>query len=770
MSESLSRFDRRTREAERLIAASEGEHLIPVFGHSLLLVAVGGFGRRELFPFSDIDLLVLAPRIPDSRPERDALNHFQRKLWDAGLRMSQSVRTLDEVCLLDDQDPERTVALLDARVLSGSPALRAQLDEKLPRFLSAKRKAIDKHLVRMARARHHKFQNTIYHLEPDIKEAPGGLRDAHLLRWLSSVPSIPHDAQVHLHALRFSLHDRAGRDANLLTFDAQEELSSDPARLMRDYYRAARDIHRAALAALEKAEGPPSNLLAQFRDWRSRLSTTEFTVARDRVFLRQSGDPDPARKLRLFAFIARHGIGLSDDAAARIAASLPRLAQYALSWPELEPILAGPHTARTLRAMHATGALTALLPEFRLIDCLVIRDFNHRYTVDEHTLLTIEQLEHLDPRFEELARESSGLPLLRLALLGHDLGKGVDEPTPHEVASVQITDRICRRLGLSDADRETVLFLIAHHLDLSVLMTTRDVSDPQVARAAAESIGTLERLKLLALMTYADISAVRPEAMSPWRRDQLWRTYSLLAAEFLREHEDLRIESPSSPWMQGLPVRYLRTHDAASQSLHARLLQEAATIEIASHLTRLGGDSHWQLTIAARDRAGLFAGLTGVLAGFGFNILQAEAFANTGGFALDTFVFEDPIHTLALNPPEVDRLRDSLRRAVLGKLDVPALLRGRPKSKPRLRFEPYIRFDHETSAHATLLEYSAPDRPGLLHDIASCLAAAGINIDVVIIDTEASRARGTLYLTRAGEKIEKEACQLLTDELISLVS
>jgi [protein-PII] uridylyltransferase len=760
------------------------------FPRGMSLVAVGGYGRRELFPSSDIDLLLLVDAAVGD-DSRESLSAFLRTLWDSGLRLSQSVRTSAECCRLDTTNVELSVSLLDQRFLVGDSALFDQHRERFKKYVRAQREALIRHLCEMTHARHAKYHDTIYHLEPHIKEGPGGFRDVHTIRWLAQLREAAEDPAEQLReaidfltALRLHLHQRSGRDSNVLTFDVQEEFSGDPAVWMREFFRHARLIHRTVVREVEIAEHlTEGGLIRSFRDWRSRVSNSDFTVARDRVFLRspQQIASEPATVLRLFEFVGRHGLRLSLEAERRVREHRVYFEEYFASnppvWSALKSILQTPHAALALRAMHDTSLLPTLLPAWENIECLVVRDFYHRYTVDEHTLVTIEYLEELratrDPsrrRFSELLSETDNVAVLYMALLFHDTGKsgGLEG---HAEASAHNAKHILERLNMPDEERRVTMFLIEHHLALSAVMNTRDLSDPATAADLAARVGTIENLKYLTLMTYADISAVNPEAMSPWRLEQLWRTYLVAHRELTRDLDAERIhtEGAEAQWLEGFPTRYLRTHTPEEIEAHRKLVARANAVGAGIGLENKNGA--WHLTVVASDRHGLFSRLAGTLAAFGMNIVRAEAFANASGTVLDTLVFEDPLRTLELNPAEVERLTSTVNRVIAGKEDVARLLRGRPRPaapSKQASVKPSVAFDNEASSHATLVEIVAQDRPGLLHELANVFTHSGCSIDVVLIDTEAHKAIDVFYVTCGGAKVAPDLQASLKSQLLAV--
>jgi [protein-PII] uridylyltransferase len=796
----------RSAQVDRVVLTAAAD-LLAAVPDGLSLLAVGGYGRRHLFPYSDVDLLLLFSSDRLAAASKDSISRFLQQLWDAGLRVSQSVRTPPECLEVHDQNTELNISLLDHRYLSGDRALYASLADGLPRFLRANRESLVRNLARLTRERHAKSGNTLYHLEPNVKETPGGLRDFQLVAWLDQLrdagsgypaAALPDELQ---HAFRFLarvrcyLHCQAGRDANSLNFDAQETIaaitegwqhtagSADASHWMRQYYRHARVVYRAATRALDASEAQSSNLFAQFRDWRTRLANADFSVHRERAHFRapQQLDSDPLLALRLFEFVARHGIRPSLEAEQRIEARIDRLRQFFADppplWPAIEALLSLPQAPLALRSMHDTGLLTAVFPELREIECLVIRDFFHRYTVDEHTLVAMQNLWGLRDQagrnfYADLLNEVKQPGLLLFALLFHDSGKGSPNEG-HVDGSLRLATHAMARMQMPRAVSETVLFLIRCHLELSAALQSRDVFDPATIREVARRVETVERLKALTLLTWSDIGAVNPEVMTPWRAEQLWQLYMMVYNELTRELESDRIAQQAADgppervaFLEGFPMRYLRTHSEREIDAHIELEQRSRQRGAAVEVRRL--ETAWQLTLITHDRPGLFAAAAGTLSSFGMNILKAEAFSNRRGLVLDTFTFADPNRTLDLNPTEVDRLRTVTERVLAGKANVRELLRNRPKPKLPSRkaaIPARVSFNPDASTTATLVEIVAQDRPGLLYDLASAISSCGGNIEVVLIDTEAHKAIDVFYVTASGKKLDHAKQQEMSELL-----
>jgi [protein-PII] uridylyltransferase len=841
----------------------------PVLGRGIAVLAVGGYGRRELFPYSDVDLLYLLDGKVSEAEIKQPIRRISQQLWDCGLRLSPTSRKRSEAERFDTENAEFTVALLDHRLLTGEEAVyRRMADVGFPKMLERENKALAAGLVQLTSERHAKYGDTPFHLEPSIKDCPGGLRDVHVCAWLERLEDVGRgsgaaqaegaggglvngglargglasdreefrQAVGFLFTVRCFLHYRHERDDNTLDWHSQDaaaamgigmgarrlEQLADPAAegveaayWMRLYFRHARSVERCLTQMLEEAAGNKPRKMrwtasakAAFAKARrgAEPAAVGFRVTGGRAVLDEAaqgaGDPaeDPDVVLQLFAAMARSGCGLERGSEERISQALPLLSAHLEEgpalWRHMQEILLGFFAGKALRMMHTLGILELLLPEFHGIDALVIRDAYHRYTVDEHTLVVIDTLHGLEQaqtgqmsvwagRFGGILRDVQHPELMFLAALLHDTGKGRSSDN-HALESAQMAENVAGRLVLDTYESELMLGLIRNHLEMSAALR-RDIFDLDTVRAFAGKVQTLEALRMLTLFTYADIQAVHPDALTPWKAENLWRLYLATASYLDRSVDDERVgvrigkelvdrvaallpgrRAEVEAFLAGFPERYLRTRTPEQVRLHFDMAERLADDPVQIEFRHSPGSSG--ITLLARDRPLLFADMAGALAAWGMNIVTADAFGNLQGVVVDNFRFTDTFRTLEMNASEHAVFVASIHDVMAGKLAVEKLLAGRRRGRrklPKVVVEARVDYDDEVSSHSTLLQVVAQDIPGLLRAISLALAECGCNIDVALVDTEGETAIDVFYITRDGTKLDAAEQKELKQALLA---
>jgi [protein-PII] uridylyltransferase len=823
-------------------------------GTGIALVAVGGYGRRELFPYSDVDLLFLLDGKLAEKDVKDAIRRVNQEMWDCGIRVSPVTRKLAECERFDPENAEFVVSLMDHRMVAGDAGLYDKLaGQGVPKLLQREHKTVMARLLELTRARHAKYGDTLFHLEPNIKDCPGGLRDVHVCGWMTALREVAAKIQKKgegdgvpvsteegnefrkavefLWLVRCFLHYRHERDDNTLDWKAQDAAAeemvgltgrrpkkADAAYWMRVYFRHARSVERRVKQVMDEVPvgKAPAKLLGLKRERKTDTPQHGFRVERGRVVLhgaKEFGhDPaeDPDVVLQVFAAMAQTGCRLGRDAEERLSQGLPLMSAHLEEgptlWHHLRGILTGFYAGDTLRSMHALGVLELLIPEFHGIDALVIRDAYHRYTVDEHTFVLIDTLHGLETaekgaqngartgakgewaiRFGSVLRELPHPELLYIAALLHDTGKG-RSTGDHARESSRMAQSVVERLELDGYESGLVVSLITNHLEMSAALR-RDIFDEETVQAFAGKVHTPEALRMLTLFTYADINAVHPDALTPWKAENLWQLYIATANYLDRSVDDERLgaqeeselvhrvlallpdqKAEVGEFLEGFPERYVLTRTPEQVRVQFKMAQRFA--EDSVQLEFRYAPTVSELTLVTRDRPQLFATIAGVLAAWGMNIVTADAFSNRQWVVVDTFRFTDTFRTLEMNASEHEAFVKSVHDVLAGAVSLEKLLSGRRRGRrkaPLVEVETRVEFDDEASSHSTLLEVVTQDTTGLLRALSLTLAAHGCNIEVALVDTEGETAIDVFYLTRNGGKLDKNEERVLRRALVQAI-
>ncbi|MCG3162799.1 MAG: Bifunctional uridylyltransferase/uridylyl-removing enzyme [Acidobacteria bacterium] len=820
----------RTAVEEKLGGANAGQFAV---------VALGGYGRRELAPHSDIDIMFLHQGRRDSVAAAKLSEAILYLLWDIGFNVGHSVRGLGDCVSMAREDVVSRNSMIDARLLWGDAGLFEQLTERLDEEIFEKQKpALLDELLKEREARYAKFGSAACLQEPNIKESAGGLRDLHELLWASRVAYgqttleglikaevIPErDAKAigaayeFLLRVRNDLHFLTSRRTDLLSLDLQQQVArnlgyADSERqqaseiFMRDYYLHARRLHRLCESHLRRAIAA-----RQKKNWfaRSRSTTAAggFVMSDGTLDTANAGEElDGARMMMAFGYAQATGAGFSVNLQDAIQSSLPAVNRAFRSSTDgaqsfLKMLRARGRVAATLRLMHELDFLGKFLPEFGRVTCLVQHDLYHRYTVDEHTLRTIEALDELagsrgkqTERYRNLYGEISDAATLHLGLLMHDIGKGLGGN--HTEKGIRIAERAMARLGLEAEMTEQALFLIRHHLTMSHIAQRRDLSDDKVIGDFAEKIGTLDNLNMLTLLTYGDINGVGPGVWNEWKDSLLWELYTKARAVLSpdkqpeRGAEELR-ERVGRMLASEIDVDVTRKHFGLLPEDYARSVPPQTIIEhirLAHTLNSRPVKTSWRvdtqmrcadLHLCAPNRRGLFAGVAGTLTAQGVNILSVQLNTRADGIAIDSFKVRDTAGEPITDPARWEQIDSAIRRAIGGELDVAAAVEKRLRSQTGSRFQrrkalvqgaTRISWDNQSSGKSTILELRTSDRLGLAYKIANTLTSLDLDIVFAKVATEKHLALDVFYVTNAaGEKLADADLPVIEDAIRNALS
>ncbi|HIJ38998.1 MAG TPA: [protein-PII] uridylyltransferase [Rhodospirillaceae bacterium] len=816
----------------RLVHDFASEHEYPggvaTTGQVMSIVAVGGYGRGELSPQSDLDLLFLLPYKRTSNAEQ-IVEYMLYLLWDLGLKVGHSTRSVEECLRQAKADLTIRTALLEARWLWGDQALFAELRKRYrAEVVTGSTEQFVESKLSERNERHAKLGEARYVLEPNIKEGKGGLRDLHTLYWIAKYLYVINDisdlvglgflsadaanrfakAQAFLWSVRCHLHYLTGRQEDRLTFDIQQEIairmgytdhggSLGVERFMKHYFLIAKDVGdltRIFCALLETRHKRKSILRLPAI---LRLKKVDgFTLEANRLDMLDDRDleHDPVKMIRLFSTALSLGLDIHPHAMSLITQNLKRIDNKLRHDPEanrlfLEMLTSTKNPEVALRHMNEVGVLGRFIPDFGRVVAQMQYDMYHVYTVDEHTIQALGILHRIEqgqmaeemPTSTEVIRTVQSRRALYLALFLHDIAKGRNGD--HSELGAEVALKLGPRLGLTDEETETTSWLVRHHLLMTRTAFKRDIDNRQTIGDFVALVQSPERLKLLLLLTVADVRAVGPGVWNNWKAGLLRELYNhaldrmngginleRLGARAQAAQNALRAQlEPLWPaeeidlhLARGYPS-YWVSYDTPSHVRHARLIREAeatkAPLTVDWHLDKSHGVT--EVTIYTDDHPGLFSQIAGAMALSGANIVGAKIITMTNGMALDSFVIQDAEGQPFDTPTRLAKLAATIEQALTGRLRFDRELAKRNTSLQNrtrvFRVQARVVVDNTASAGHTLIEVNARDRVGLLYDITATMTRHNLQIASAHISTYGERAVDVFYVKNIfGLKLEHD--------------
>jgi [protein-PII] uridylyltransferase len=809
----------------------------PTSGERMAIIAVGGYGRGTLAPGSDVDLLFLMPHKVTAWGET-VVESMLYPLWDLRLKVGHSTRSISECMHEARNDMTVRTALLEARFVAGDRDLykemRQRFDEEIVRqtaaeFVEAKLAERD--------ARVNKAGASRYLVEPNVKDGKGGLRDLNTLFWIAKYVYRVRDprelikaglftreefqvfrtAEEFLWRTRCWMHFITGRAEERLSFDLQRQVAarmgvagrgglSEVERFMKRYFLIAKDVGDltaivcAALEARHQKTRPTlQRLFGGFRQQaRTRaVGHPAFVIDGDRLAIRSADGfaTDPVNLIRLYALAARHDLAVHPDTTRLVTRSLKLIGRDLRRDPEANRLFLELLTSKTaaeaaLRRMNEAGVLGRFIPDFGRVVAMMQFNMYHHYTVDEHLLRSVGILAEIDagrleaehPLANAIIPTITNRRALYVAMFLHDIAKG--RPEDHSIIGAKVARELGPRLGLSEVETDIAAWLVEHHLDMSMIAQSRDLGDPNTIQSFASTVQTLERLKLLLILTVADIKAVGPGVWNGWKGELLRTLYYETEVVLTGGHSAIerrarvagvqaQLAQRLSDWPEAERSAYLARHypaywlkvEASRQEAQARFVRSVEargqTTATAAQTDRFRGVT--ELTVLAPDHPRLLAILTGACAAAGGNIVDAQIFTTTDGLALDTIFISRAFDHDEDELRRGTRIAQAIESALKGEVKIADLVASRRAPPPRggtFTVVPDVVIDNTQSQRHTLIEVSGLDRPGLLYDLTTALGKLNLNIASAHIVTFGEKAVDVFYVTDlAGGKIASPARQ-----------
>jgi [protein-PII] uridylyltransferase len=812
----------------RIIYDHVTQTLYPVANRSsserIAILAVGGYGRGEMAPHSDVDIAFVTPYKRTAWTEQ-VVEAMLYLLWDLGLKVGQSSRSLDETVKMAQDDLTIRTALLESRFVWGD---REVYDEAATRFWGVVGKT-GPEFVRLKMAereeRHKRMGDSRYVVEPNIKDGKGGLRDLHTLYWIGKYvhrvrsPAALVDvglltateyrrfrrAENFLWAVRCHMHDITGRAEDRLTFDLQSDVArrmqfsarpgrSAVERFMQYYFLNAKtvgDVTGLFLAHLDETLAKSGRRFLPFLNRKPR-KLNGFQLDRGRLALPHDifFAEDPVRLIEIFQLADKFGLEIH-PLAMRAAQRDSRLINKEVRNDERAnalflDVLTSPRDPETvLRWMNESTVFGRFVPDFRRVVAQMQFDMYHHYTVDEHSIRAIGLLAEIEkgdlkadhPLSTAIMRQIVSRRVLFIATLLHDIAKG--RGGDHSVLGAEVAQQLCPRLGLSDAETETVAWLVRFHLLMSATAFKRDLADFKTILDFAQAVQSPERLRLLLVLTVVDIRAVGPGVWNSWKRqllsDLFEATEEVLRLGHKQRGRDERIASKKSALEQKLGLSTAE-FAAISRKLPGPywiaepddIIERNARHLLKNRDTHLAIDACYYpergatlITVYAADHPGLFYRIAGAIHLAGGNIIDARIHTSTDGMAVDNFLVQDPVGRPFREQSQLDRLSRNIEEALANRAKLNSRLDAKPKALRRadaFKIAPSVFIDNQASNRFTVIEVNALDRPALLNNLAWALFQSKVTLHSAHIATYGERAVDTFYCTDLlGSKIDSKS-------------
>ncbi len=804
------------------------------------LVALGGYGRRELAPYSDIDLMFLYSPACGTQAKVVSTSVLHA-LWDLGFQVGHSLRTIADCVSMSRADLVVRTSLMEARCLAGEQELFASFTVAVKAKTTAR--AVQQYLTEKLEERRQeygRFGATNFLLEPNVKKSRGGLRDIHLLQWIalarygtSSYEKLvslgkvaPGDAasleeaQDFLRRVRNELHFHAGRAQDILTFDEQLRMAGQwgyidaPHLLSVEQFMQQYYLHTSRVSDIAEQFAVSAAIRPFWQRMVAKLSVRRieriFLLTHDEitvpVALRPEFLKDPPRILRLFQLAQLHSLSIAQDLLQELSVELPEapdnsfLSEHASQ--EFLGILSSPAgVAATLSVLHRIRLLERLIPAFGPVRGLMQFNAYHKYTVDQHSLLAVEQAEHIGAGQDLLAQvyhEIKRRDVLHLAILLHDVGKGqVDD---HSLVGERIARETAQRLRCGEHETRLLTFLVRYHLLMSHTAFRRDPSDPKVVLGFARQVGTVEALKMLYVLTAADIAAVGPDVMTRWKETLLSELYLKTLQELsgdeaagstslarLREDKAVAVGQQlegqfPADWVRrqldAWPERSLALMPPSRTAAHLGWVWRLADAKVLVDSEYEAAVRTTEYTIYTRDSLtpGIFSKIAGALAAKDLQILDAQIATLADGIVIDSFRVVDPDYPGGPPPHRLTDVREAIVSVLEGSRLVESLVEeaarfGAARKGVPLREPTVVQIDLETSDRYTIIDVFAEDRQGLLYVITRAIFELNLSVHAARISTKLDQIVDVFYVTeQTGQKVDDAIrCEMITDTLTTRI-